>query len=261
MDMINSLRSSRRCLLMGVACGLAMVALASSQARAGTLEILISEGGTTYDILDQSPLDNNPAVNAIQQIAGSLVFPDYTINALTAVTNNPGTNSSIGAFLTVTGDVTRSTSGGAPALTILVTDTDYTLPTGPKTMGSSASGTFTNVPLSDTQTFQSWFNPNNTPFAKQTGSALLTLMSTDPVVPNSHGADAPVIPVGTASLYGLTNQTVITLSALGAEVGFSGSTKILAIPEPTSLAIMLPALPVVIMGWLRHRKARAATTS
>jgi hypothetical protein len=42
---------------------------------------------------------------------------------------------------------------------------------------------------------------------------------------------------------------------------FGGSTKVLAVPEPASLAIMLPALPVVIMGWFRHRKVRATSAN
>src|SRR3954451_19192082 len=261
--MINSLRSSRRCLLLAVACGLGMIALASSQARAGTLQILMSDGTKTYDILDHGPLDTNAGINGISVQGGTignpglLVFADYVVGGLSASTNNPGQDNPVGAFMRVTGDITRTTSGAAPQLTITVTDTDYVLPAGDKTLSSSVSGTFTNAPLTDSQTFTSSFNPSNTPFAINLTSGTATFTSTGTVNPNSHSADSPIVPVGSTGIYGLTNQTVLTLSAPGSEIGFSGSTKVLTvIPEPTSLAIMLLALPVVMLGWLRHLKPR-----
>jgi len=251
---------------MGVACGLGMLALASGEARAGTLEIMISEGATSYDILDGGPLDINPAVNAITALAPALVFPDFTVIGLNASTNNPGADNPTGAVLTVGGEIQRTSGGGPASITITVTDEDYTLPTGSKLLSSSASGTYTNVPAGDSQKFTSWFNPSNAPFAKDLTSGTLTFLSTGTGL-NSHSGDSPTVPVGLASTYGLTNETVLTMS--GAPTGvvpdivFGGSTKVLAtaIPEPTSLAIMLPALPVVIMGWLRHRKARATSAN
>jgi len=252
-------------LLMGVACGLAMLVLASGQARAGTLEIVISEGGTTFDILDNGPLDTNGAINLIQGLAPALVFPDFTIVGLNAATNNPGMDNPTGATLTVGGEIQRTTAGGPATITITVTDTDYVLPAGAKTMTSQDSGTYTNTTAGDTQTFTSWFNPNNTPGAKQIASPTLTYASTGQGLNGPPGIPTPPVPVGSASTYGLTNETVLTMAGAPAgvtpDIVFGGSTKILgtAIPEPASLAIMLPALPVVIMGWFRHRKARATS--
>jgi len=254
-------------LLMGVACGLGMLVLASGQARAGTLEIVISEGATSYDILDNGPLDTNGAINLIQGLAPALVFPDFTIVGLNASTNNPGMDNPTGAVLTVGGEIQRTTAGAAASITITVTDTDYVLPAGSKTMTSQDSGTYTNTTAGDSQRFTSWFNPSNAPLAKDIASPTLVYASTGPGLNGPPGLPTPPIPVGSAATYGLTNETVLTMAGapggVTPDIVFGGSTKILGsvVPEPASLAIMLPALPVVIMGWFRHRKARATSAN
>jgi hypothetical protein len=252
-------------LLMGVACGVGMLALASGQARAGTLEIVIAEGATSYDILDNGPLDTNPAMNVIQALGSALVFPDFNVAGLSATTNNPGAENPVGAVLVVSGDFQRITGGGAASLTITVTDEDYTLPAGAKTLQSGATGLFTGIPAGDTQKFTSWFNPSNAPLAKDPPpSGPLTFTSNGDLIQGFKDATGKAL-VGSPATYGLTNETVLTMS--GAPVGRSemvigGVTQVLGtVPEPASLAIMLPALPVVIMGWFRHRKARATSTS
>jgi hypothetical protein len=262
--MSERFRLSRKSLLTWAACGLGMLALVSGQARAGTLEIVITEGGTSFDILDGGPLDNNPAMNAITANVGALVFPDFTVVGLNAFTNNPGAENPTGAVLTVGGEIQRMTGGAAASISITVTDTDYNLPSNGKTLGSVASGVFTNVPAGDTQNFTSWFNPSNTPLAKDLSSGALNFLSAGGGQQNfSNGR--PLTSVGSAPTYGLTNETVLTMGGASAgttpDILFNGSTQVLTIPEPTSLAIMLPALPVVIMGWLRHRKARATSAS
>ncbi len=127
-------------LLMGVACGLGMLVLASGQARAGTLEIVISDGTTSYDILDDGPLDTLIGPNAIQALAPALVFPDFKVIGLNASTNNPGADNPIGAILTVGAEIQRITGGAAATLTITVTDEDYNLPAGAKTLQSEQLG-------------------------------------------------------------------------------------------------------------------------
>jgi len=252
-------------LLFGVACGLGMLVLASGQATAGVLEIVITSGATTYDILDDGPLDTLIGPNAIQALAPALVFPDFKVIGLSAATNNPGQDNPTGAFLTISGEIQRITAGGPATITITATDTDYTLPTGVKTLGSNASSTFTVVPAGDTHAFTSWFNANNTPLAMQTSSGTITYVATGAQTQtNSH---APlIVPTGSAD-YGLTSRTVLTMAGAPAgttpDMSFGGTTTVLstAVPEPASLAIMLPALPVVIMGWFRHRKARATSAN
>jgi len=259
-------------LLMGLACGLAMLVLASGQARAGILEIVISDGTTTYDILDDGPLDTLIGPNVIQALASALVFPDFKIIGLNASTNNPGADNPTGAVLTMGAEIQRITSGAPATLTITVTDEDYTLPAGSKLLGETASGTYNGVPAGDSQKFTSWFNTTNGAGDKNPPpSGPLTFTSTG-VGHNGATGSTPNIPVGSAGTYGLTNETVITMSGAPAGTTISsvgnpdmvvgGGTQVLGtnvIPEPASLAIMLPALPVVIMGWFRHRKTRATS--
>jgi hypothetical protein len=125
-------------LLLGVACGLASIALLGSEARAGGLQITISEGATSYVILDEGPLDTLLApppdnINKIQALDAALVFPDYKIVGLNAATNNPGSpDINVGAVLVLGGQILRTTAGSADPLIITATDTDYSLPLGPR---------------------------------------------------------------------------------------------------------------------------------
>jgi hypothetical protein len=267
--MSKRFRMNCKHLLMGVACGLGMLVLTSGQATAGTLEIVITDGTTVYDILDDGPLDSLIGPNAIQALASALVFPDFKIIGLNASTNNPGDNDPVGANLTVGAEVQRITGGGPATLTITVTDEDYTLPAGAKVLGSTAGAVFTGVPAGDSSKFTSWFNANNAGLAKSPPPSGPLMFTSTGLTHNGSSASTGNIPVGSAGTYGLTNETVITMSgaptgpsiASVPDVVIGGSTQVLgtAVPEPASLAIMLPALPVVIMGWFRHRKARATS--
>jgi len=231
-----------------------------SQSRAGTLEIVITDGTTTYDILDGSPLDSNPNPNQITAVASALVFPDFTVIGLNGSTNNPGQPDPTGAVLTVGGEVQRSSAGGPLGLTVTATDTDYTVPSGPSlTLSSGASALFTNVNAGDTSSGTSWFNPTNTPLAKEQSSGTTTLVANG-TSPFSPGAPPNVASVGGAAPYGLTNETVITLSggAGGAtpDVVFGLTTQIhgAAIPEPASLSLLAAGLPLAIWGWIKRRR-------
>jgi len=233
-----------------------------SQSRAGTLEIVISDGTTSYDILDGSPLDSNPNPNQITAIASSLVFPDFTVIGLNASTNNPGAPDPTGAVMTAGGEVQRSTAGGPLGLTVTVTDTDYTVPIGSSmTLSSGASALFTNVPAGNTSAGTSWFNPSNTPLAKDAPPAGPTTLTADGSTPFSPGAPPVTVPVGATNPYGLTNETVITLSggAGGAtpDVVFGLTTQVHSnpvIPEPASLSLLAAGLPLAIWGWIKRRR-------
>jgi len=230
-------------------------------ARAGTLEMLISDGTTSYVILDNGPVDTNPNPNQITALASVLVFPDFNVVGLNAYTNNPGTPNPTGAVLTVGGALQRTGSGIA-AVTITTTDTDYMVPRGSSlAMHSTTSATFTDVPTSSSSSFQSWFNPSNPPPPPPgmgVPSPPLTLASTGLTI-NSAAANAPVTPVGATSPYGLTNEVVLLGTGIGAgalpDVVFAGSTQILsAVPEPDSLSLLVAGLPLAIWGWIKRRR-------
>jgi hypothetical protein len=241
-----------------VAWVLASIAFMGGEARAGILQITISEGATSYVILDEGPLDTLLApppdnVNKIQAVAAALLFPDYKVIGLSASTNNPG--DSTGANLTLGGHVQRLTSGAAPALIVSVTDTDYTAAPGGH-LQSSASNTFTAAPTGDTRTFVSYFNPSNTAYATDVpqGPQVPLSFTSSGMALNSHGASAATVGVPSTSLYGLTSVSTITLSAAGADLVFGGSTQITAIPEPASMVLLALGVPLVVFTLGRKRR-------
>jgi len=245
-------------LLMGVACTLGMFAF---EARAGSLEILVTEsGGPTIPITDNGALDTDPAIGAINAnttlLNLSLVNYQFTAAGLGANSNSPGT-AAVGS-LAQNGTV-QLLVGGTGSITIVTTDVDYSLPApGPGSLHSANGNTFANGSAGDTQAFTSWYNPSNGLAATDVPSPTIGFVSTGPLG-NSHAADASATPITLVNPYGLTNSTTITLTGgtAGApsQVGWSGNTQVIstAIPEPTSMALMLGVLPVLVFG-IRRRK-------
>jgi hypothetical protein len=254
-------RFCRRRLMIGVACGLLFSAFAAGEARAGILQISISEGATLYVILDEGPLDTLVApppdnINKIQALSAALVFPDYKIVGLNATTNNPGVSDpTVGANLVVGGEVQKLTGGAAPPLIITVTDTDYSLPGAPRNMSSISSTQFTGASAGDTKTFQSWYNPTNGPYDMVIPqSALPQSYSSTGVALNGLTLTSGQLGVPFAALYGLTNETVITMTGAGGDLVFGGSTLITSIPEPGSIALLASALPLLALAARRKRR-------
>jgi len=238
-----------------------MLALTAIEARAGSLEILVTEsGGPTIPITDNGALDTDPAVGVINANTTllNLSLVNYQFTVLGSNSNSPG-STALG-FLSQSGTA-QLLVGGTGSVTVLASDVDYSQPTGlTRSMASSASNTYTNATAGNTDRFQSWFNGSNGLAAKETPSPVVTLTSSA-ANPNSQGADAGATPVPLSSPYGLTNQKVITLT--GGTAGalaqdqYTGSTTVTAttvIPEPASMALMLGVLPVLVFG-MRRRKA------
>jgi len=254
-----------RCCNLLVACVAVSVAFVAREARAGIIQITISEGATSYVILDEGPLDTlvfPPAdnINKIQALAAALVLPDYKVVGLNASTNNPGVaDPTIGSTLTIGGEIQKLTSGAAPPLFITATDTDYSLPPGSRFLQSSMSETYTSAPAGSSRTFTSWYNPTNTLYATDVvqGAPVPLSYASTGLALNSHGDTAAIVGVPAASLYGLTNTTVINLSAAGADIVFGGSTQVSSVvPEPTSLSLVALGLPLMI--WSTNRRGRVS---
>jgi len=256
------LKAGRGHLLLGVACGLGMIALGASEARATSLTITVSEsvGGGGLAIQDGSALDTNPANGVIDVnvalLNGSL--NNYQFTALSANSNSL-TVTSVGS-LSESGTA-QLLLGGVGSLTVTSSEINYNAPAGPTgILDSSSASTFTHTDAGNSQTFKSWFNPPIAAINDQViPSPTVTNTSSGPN-PNSPGHDAAPTPIPLATPYGLTNTAVITLTGgtTGAlsQDAFSGSTTVTAstIPEPASMALMFLALPVIV-GAIRRRKA------
>jgi hypothetical protein len=251
--------------LWAVACGLTLLAAHATNARAGSLELLVTEsGGPTIPILDGSVFDLSPPGDGVITVDTSLLnllLVNFKFSDLSALSNSlmGGTTAS----LSQTG--TAQLLFGAPASTITVTatDVDYSAPSGVvATLKNSTSNTFTHTDSGNTQTFQSWYNPSNFLGATDVASSLLKLTSTG-TAPNSHGLDSPSTLSPSKVPFGLTDTAIISLSggtstALSKDQ-FTGSTTLTAssIPEPASVALMMIGLPLTVMGVVYRRRTSA----
>jgi len=230
-------------------------------ARAETLELIVQETGQmAIPIMDNGMLDNDPLIGSIQVKTDilnlSLFNYQFVGNGLGAFSSSPD---KLPAGTLQQGGTAQLLASGTGSITILATDINYSVPTVPPgTLLSSATGLFNNA-ASGTNTFQSWFNGDNTLEHKTPPGPKFTLTSTNSVSDSQKGDASTGITL--VNPYGLTNEKVITLTGALATDQYQGSTTITggtAVPEPASMALMLAALPVWIFGVMRRRKARAA---
>jgi hypothetical protein len=260
--MTRMLRLGRRNLLMGLACSLGMIAFAVSDARAGSLELTVQESGAApISILDNTGLDTNPAVGVIDVNVGllNLSLTNYQFSGLSANSNSTVTPAAVASLLQT--GTAQLLLGGTGSISLTASDVDYSNPTtGPAFMASSSSNTYTHADNGNSQGFTSWFNQSNTLNATEVASPTVTLVAHKPPDPNSHSGNAANTNIPSLTIpFGLTNTTTLTLT--GGAAGalstdqFTGSTTVRMIPEPASLALMLTALPVTLMGALRRHKA------
>src|SRR5262245_45301607 len=113
--MTKWLNVSRGRLILGVACGLATIALAGPPARAGNVTIIINEAGTLGPVmitlgsgLEGMGATSNNVTADVAALNSTLDALGYTFhfNALGAIANSPA--SGIDATLFLTGQVFRT---------------------------------------------------------------------------------------------------------------------------------------------------------
>jgi hypothetical protein len=271
--------------MLGVACGLAVIAVTGQAARAGSgnVTIYITEDGLTPVSFDfTSPLANPITPGDMNHLLadasginmGNLnttlagLGYDFQFDSLSANANAPGAGGL--ATLFMTGQIERTTTtGGDKTIQVDVSQNNYfTVATLAGVLRNSATGNFTNAPGGNNQLSTSYFNSNNN--QDDTGgihTTTLNYISTG-LAPNAHpgiGEDvsSPPVDVPSTAAFSLTGRLVITL---GQSTGvnnptdqFSTSTTVQSIPEPASITLTGMGLPIVIvgLGWLRRRRAAA----
>jgi len=270
--MSKGFRSCRKGLLMGVACGLGMFAIAGQTTRAGNIEIVITEDGVAGSVTvqlgsgnEQMGADMNHVTadtTALNNNLDALGY-DFHFQALGAIANSPGVNGL--SFVDLTGQVFRVNTGsggpGAQTIHIASSQNDFaTQATLPGTLHNFVTGNISNSP-GGVQTSTSYFNTSNglndTVGAIQTAPLVF-------VSPGSAGS-APDVPVPSTAAFSLTGRADITLAGVfgvgtPATDQFTIHTSVgSAVPEPASMSLMGIGLPVVIvgLGWLRRRRAAA----
>ena len=180
------------------------------------------------------------------------------------------------AILASTGQLNMS-GAGSSTMTITAFLTDFTAPMPQTTQSSTGSGTFAGSATGDNSTFMSWYNSNNTAPTTSGGSGIVSAgPATTTVMTGGSGTNATsIVPPGQASssalgfsaMFSLTNQEVVSLSRTGLteSATYGGQTSVFgqSVPEPASIVMMLTGMPVplIVLGMLRRRKAKAGSKS
>jgi hypothetical protein len=204
---------------------------------------------------------------------------NFLLSITVALTNNPGTP--VLAALTVTNDsFVRVTASGTHTLTIDVTDTGFTMPTGsPLELASSAGGSFIGIGSgsSVSSTFQSWLDAGNMEFGGVNGGPAPAGPALTPgagtAVQSAGASGGGALPLvytpgtatnianrgGSFSLSGRLTFTFTTGSGgEEADVGTSTMALPVAVPAPAGLALILSGLPVLGLGGLLRRRRNKA---
>ncbi len=244
-------------ILTGIACGLALLPIASRSASAEIISITIVANGVTIPVdglvLSGASSTNYGTVdlttlNGLLAGAGSA----YQFSALGGSSNYGSAQA--GGILSLSGGISiPSGMTGSTSLTITETESGFTTSGASSgTLASSSTGNFNNAGTGNSHMADSTFNASpSTP--------LYTVASTK-TGPDFEGNGASTMITSFASPYMLTNYISFSLvPGTGPVDGFSVTSKATAVPEPASMVTMLIGLPIPLLGiaWLRRRTSLA----
>jgi len=260
--------------------------LSGGQAHAGTLTAILSWGGGAGQQLTitggpfatlatnngvESLTFNTTALNAYLSTHGS----GLTYQSGSGIADNEPSATTTAALVSNGTLVLRNP--GATTMTVTAFMTDFTSPMPQTTLSSTGSGTFVGSATGDNSSFTSWYNSNNTAPTTSSGAGIVSAgpatttvttggAGTNPTSTTPPGGSSNSA-LGFSATFSLTNQEVISLTRTGNVVAtaYGGETIVLGsiVPEPASIVMMLTGMPVplIVLGMLRRRKAKAGSKS
>ncbi len=219
-----------------------LLAMAAVPAIAsGAFIVEVSSGGDTAVYMDG---DNDGVITGVGSVGNFNIA-----NVTAAVSNSPGVANE--ATLQVTNISITNFFAGESTLTVRVTDTDFTAPSGAVHLSSDFGGTLnrgSNPIPTRTVTFQSFIDDSNTAFGVGPTPGLLTATATGSA-PQSTVTGSGDVNTTVVGSYSLTNVLTITVGG-GAAANISGSATAIPVPEP------LAAGAAGLMGLVALRRRR-----
>ena len=236
-------------------CGLAAagaIGFVSAPAQA-TLQVIADVSGSVSSCVDNAGCDTNLAVGIIQLANGTLngVQINGSLQTSTGTPANPGPDILNTSSLSII-NLTAATK----TVTVVVSDTDFTGPVA--SFQTAGSGVWQNAVGS--KITMSWFddpangqgadNPTDIP-----GNMINSFTHTAATLVDSFSHDGSGV-ISDLGPFSMTEQSVFTLTPF-AQLVNRGQTEIkLAVPEPSTWAMML--LGFAGLGYAGFRKARSA---
>jgi len=240
----------------------ALIGLAASESRAGTLTMTITANGHTIVITPTSPFAQAGSTNTNLQVNTTLLNSTLgtdgsaiTFSNLGATSNLPGAAQPVGATLGEGG--TALSSGGtlaARTISIVTTQTGFSVPSGLNgTLNGLETSSFTGSTMGDTQATSSSYQTLST--ATHTYTSTGPLLNGD-IFPSSYPGGIGTVPTS----YSLDASAALVLTSGTDKFAVSTQVSAGSVPEPASIVMMLTGmpLPLAIVGLIFRRRRAAA---
>jgi hypothetical protein len=240
----------------------ALLSLSARQASAETMSLTVFLNGVNIYSTVGGPQSVTADTDPTGALNTALLGTGYSFSSLSGQSNLPG-DSVVGAFVSDSGNVSFAAGGTGGTLMIVVTEDGFMAPASGagNQLLSNQTATFTGTTGASSQSYVGNFN-DHAGVNQDLATVPPTLFGNTPIAQDA-SAMAGLPPY--ALPFQLTNTTTIVLDSLSTDPSFpgndvfTGTTSVLAIPEPASLIMMATGMPVslVVMG-LRRRRRRAA---